>query len=161
MTLVYLGLGSNQNRHQNIGSGLQALEKLLGTLQISPVYESKSVGFDGSNFFNLVVAAETSLSLSDLSQRLKKIEDDHGRIRKGAKFSPRSLDIDILLYGDTVGTEAGVQLPREEITENAFVLLPLSQIAPHKLHPTLKKTYAELWQSYDQQSQALWQINFN
>jgi 2-amino-4-hydroxy-6-hydroxymethyldihydropteridine diphosphokinase len=68
------------------------------------------------------------------------------------------LDIDILTYGDFVGVEAGVELPRDEITKNAFVLLPLSGIAPAVLHPQLKKSYADLWVDYDQGSQSLWKI---
>ena len=161
MTPVYLGLGSNQHRHNNIRSGLHALRNLLGDLIISPVYESKSVGFDGRNFFNLVVGAHTGLTIAELASALKKIEDDHGRIRNQSKYSPRSLDIDILTYGNFAGAEAGVQLPRDEITQNAFVLLPLSQVAPHVLHPTLEKTFLELWQAYDQTSQSLWQIEFD
>ena len=160
MTQVYLGMGSNQHRHDNIRSGLTALRDLLGDLLVSPVYESKSVGFDGRNFFNLAVGAHTHLSIAELSSALKKIEDDHGRIRNSSKYSPRSLDIDILTYGNFSGTEAGVQLPRDEITENAFVLLPLSHIAPDALHPTLAKTYLELWRAYDKNSQSLWQIEF-
>ena len=95
MTAIYLSLGSNVNRHKNITAGLDALATLFGELKISSVYESKSVGFDGSNFFNLVVGAETSLSIIELSEILKRVEDNNGRKRNGPKFSPRTLDIDI------------------------------------------------------------------
>lgn len=160
MTAIYLSLGSNVDRHKNITAGLDALATLFGELQISSVYESKSVGFDGSNFFNLVVGAETSLSIIELSEILKRVEDNNGRKRNGPKFSPRTLDIDILTYGDFVGIESGVELPRAEITKNAFVLLPLAEIAPQVLHPLARKGYRELWKSYDQTSQSLWTINF-
>ena len=160
MTAIYLSLGSNVDRHHHITAALDALALLLGELCISSVYESKSVGFDGSNFFNLVVSAETNLSIADLSERLKKIEDDNGRKRNGPKFSPRTLDIDVLTYGDFVGTEAGVELPRAEITKNAFVLWPLAEIAPQVRHPLLKKTYEDLWSAYDKSSQHLWPIEF-
>lgn len=160
MTAIYLSLGSNQERHKHILAALDALSELLGELVVSSVYESKSVGFDGSNFFNLVVGAHTRLSVLQLSENLKRIEDDNGRKRNGPKFSPRTLDIDILTYGDLVGVTDGIELPRAEITQNAFVLLPLAQIAPDVLHPHLQKSYSQLWSEYDQASQQLWAIDF-
>ena len=158
MTQVFLGLGSNLEREKNIKAGLYALKNLFGELIISPIYESESVGFKGRHFYNLVVSLNTELSIAQLSESLKKIEDENGRVRSGPKYSPRTLDIDILTYGDFVGVEANVELPRDEITKNAFVLLPLSDIAPNELHPVLKKSYAELWSTYDKNSQALWKI---
>lgn len=160
MTAIYLSLGSNVDRHKNITAALDALADLLGELKISSVYESKSVGFDGSNFFNLVVGADTALPIAELSETLKRIEDNNGRKRSGPKFSPRTLDIDILTYGDFVGDESGIELPRAEITKNAFVLLPLAEIAADVLHPQLQKTYHDLWAGYDQASQSLWPIEF-
>lgn len=160
MTAIYLSLGSNVERYKHITSALDALANLLGDLTISSVYESKSIGFDGRNFFNLVVGAQTRLGIAELSDVLKRIEDENGRKRSGPKFSPRTLDIDILTYGDFVGVESGIELPRAEITKNAFVLLPLAEIAPQIRHPQLQKTYAELWQAYDQSSQSLWAIDF-
>ena len=159
MTQVFLGLGSNFQREKNICAGLAALEKLFGKLIISPIYESESVGFKGSHFYNLVVSANTELTIAQLSEVLKKIENDNGRVRTGPKYSPRTLDIDILTYGNFVGVDTGIELPRAEITQNAFVLLPLSEIAPHEVHPQLQKTYADLWASYDKNSQSLWEIN--
>lgn len=160
MTALYLSIGSNVERHKHIVAALDALAVMFDELVISSVYESKSIGFDGSNFFNLVVGAQTGLSIAELSETLKRIEDDNGRKRSGPKFSPRTLDIDILIYGTFVGVEAGVELPRAEITKNAFVLLPLAEIAPHAVHPQLQKNYSELWQEYDQASQSLWPIDF-
>lgn len=160
MSNVYLGLGSNINRHHHIAAALDALQEVFGALKISPVYESKSVGFDGSNFFNLVVGVQTDLAVPVLSEILKKIEDENGRCRQGPKFSPRTLDIDILTYGEFVGTEHGVTLPRAEITQNAFVLLPLKDIAADEKHPALNETYAALWQSYDKAAQQLWPVDF-
>lgn len=158
MTQVFLGLGSNLDREKNIRAGLHALTNIFGDLKLSQVYESESVGFKGSNFYNLVASLQTDLTIAELSETLKKIEDENGRVRTGPKYSPRTLDIDILTYGDFVGVEAGVDLPRAEITENAFVLLPLSELVPDELHPHLKKSYTELWANYDKNVQALWKI---
>ncbi len=160
MTKVFLGLGSNLNREKNIRAGLIALKHKFGSLSCSRVYESESVGFRGSHFYNLVVSLQTSLSITGLSEVIKKIEDDNGRVRTGPKYRPRTLDIDILTYGNFVGVDAGIELPRAEITSNAFVLLPLSEIAPNELHPEAKKSYAQLWAEYDKSSQALWPIDF-
>lgn len=163
MTQVYLGIGSNLNREHNIPAGISALKNHFGEVRLSPVYESESIGFKGSLFFNLVAGVQTNLSIAQLSHALKKIEMDNGylAVSSVAKFSPRTLDIDILTYGNFVGVEAGIELPRAEIIQNAFVLLPLSEVAPHELHPQLCKTYADLWSAYDKASQALWPVDLS
>jgi len=159
MALIYISLGSNINRQQNITAGLDALELAFGSLVLSPVYESEAVGFAGSHFLNLVVAAHTQLSIGEIDQIFKQIEADNGRIRGGAKFAPRTLDIDLLLYEDVV-TTTGVILPRDEILHNAFVLQPLAEIAPALNHPLVNKSYRNLWQEFDQDSQQLWVVDF-
>lgn len=160
MAIVYLSLGSNVEREKHIRSGISALREQFGAVLCSPVYESESVGFAGSHFYNLVVRIETSLPLTELNNALKKIEDDHGRNRSGPKFSPRTLDIDILTYGDLSGCIEGIDLPREEISKNAFVLLPLADIASTEMHPLLQKSYGELWAAYDKHKQKLWRVEF-
>lgn len=160
MTRVYLGLGSNIDRHKHITAALDALSDTFGELGLSSVFESEAVGFDGSPFFNMVVGLETDQSIARLSDHLKQIEDDNGRRRQGPKFASRTLDIDILIYGDWVGDYAGVSLPRDEITKNAFVLWPLAQIAPEWKHPVLKKSFAQLWREYDKERQKLWPVTF-
>ena len=160
MAQVYVSIGSNINRYQHITASLDALSKHFGELSISSVYESESVGFDGSDFLNLVAGFHCSTSVGELSQLLRSIEHDNGRRRDGPKFSPRTLDIDILTYDDCVGIIDGIELPRDEITENAFVLLPLDDVAGEIEHPVLKISYAKLWQAYDQASQKLWPVDF-
>ncbi|MGD8175726.1 2-amino-4-hydroxy-6-hydroxymethyldihydropteridine diphosphokinase [Marinimicrobium sp. ARAG 43.8] len=160
MTEVYLSLGSNIDRYRHITAALDALSAQFGALTISSVFESEAVGFNGSHFLNLVVGVTTDLPLAQLWEGLKQIEDDNGRRRNGPKFCPRTLDIDILTYGDFVGEEAGVHLPRGELTENAFVLWPMAEIAPTLRHPELGQTYRELWAAYDKQRQNLWPVTF-
>lgn len=159
MIRVYLGLGSNTEREKHLQSAIDALTAEFGSLQLSPVYESESVGFAGSLFLNMVIGFDTSMPLADLQARLKQIEDDNGRLRGGPKFSPRTLDIDVLTYGDFISDDAELDIPRAEILENAFVLLPLSDLAPMERHPVLGKSYSQLWQAYTK-PQKLWRAEF-
>lgn len=159
MAKVLLSLGSNEGREFHITSCLDALNSHFTILALSSVYESESVGFAGEPFYNMVVEIETDLELSALNESLKKIEDENGRRRDVPRFSGRTLDVDILLYDDLVGMVAGIELPREEITQNAFVLLPLAEIAPEGIHPVRQQSFAALWQSYDK-AQKLWPIDF-
>lgn len=155
---VYLGLGSNTERQQHLCAGLDALRELLGPLNCSPVFESVAVGINSGNFYNLVVQAQTDLSLADLDQQLKTIEADNGRYAPNRKGLP--LDIDVLLYGDQVGDFNGLILPRGEILRNAFVLWPLALLAPELAHPQAKRSFAELWQQA-QIEQQLWPVAFS
>jgi len=161
MAEVLLSLGSNINREQNIRSCVMQLRELFGDIDISPVYESEAVGFDGDNFYNLVVAIKTHLSIADLQRLLQAIENDHGRNRTAPKFSARSLDIDILTYDDLQGKVDGVMLPRDEILKNAFVLLPMADLKPAKCYPGTESTYLELWQKFDAHKQKLWRLKFH
>lgn len=160
MASVYLSLGSNVQREVHIRAALDALAGRFGPLHISSVYESEAVGFAGEAFYNLVVGFETELDLQSLVAFLKHLEDANGRDRTQPRFSARTLDVDVLLYGDQVGEFAGIRLPRQEITENAFVLRPLAEIAAARLHPELKQTLGDLWQAY-RSPQKLWPIDFS
>ncbi|NWC73279.1 2-amino-4-hydroxy-6-hydroxymethyldihydropteridine diphosphokinase [Pseudomonas sp. P7759] len=143
LTQVYLGLGSNIERESHLRAGLDALASFLTDLRCSAVFESQPVGIKSGPFFNLVVSAYTDLPLMELDRRLKFIEADNGRYAPDRKGLP--LDIDVLLYGDLVGNFDGLILPRAEILKNAFVLWPLSLMAPERVHPEVGKTLAELW----------------
>ena len=143
LTQVFLGLGSNVEREKHLHAGLDALAGFLQNMQCSAVFESQPVGIKSGPFFNLVVVANTDLPLADLTRRLKLIEADNGRYAQDRKGLP--LDIDVLFYGDWVGDFDGLVLPRAEILRNAFVLWPLSLIAPDKLHPSVGMTLGQIW----------------
>lgn len=161
MAWVYVSIGSNIEQERHILACLDALAAHFGELRLSSIYESEAVGFAGDNFYNLVAGFETALSVGALSAQLRAIEADNGRRRDGPKFSARTLDIDILTYDQAVGMVDGVLLPREEIVENAFVLLPLAEIAADELHPLSRQSYGCLWQAYQQDKQKLWPIDFS
>ena len=143
LTQVYLGLGSNIERETHLHAGLDALASFLSDMRCSAVFESQPVGIKSGPFFNLVVSGFTDLPLMELDRRLKFIEADNGRYAPDRKGLP--LDIDVLLYGDLAGNFDGLVLPRAEILKNAFVLWPLSMMAPDRVHPEAGKTLAELW----------------
>jgi 2-amino-4-hydroxy-6-hydroxymethyldihydropteridine diphosphokinase len=112
---------------------------------ISPVYETDAVGFDGDAFYNLVVGIETDQTVAEIRQTLRAIEDARGRLRESEKFAPRTLDLDLLTWGDAVGVVDGYELPRDEILKYAFVLAPLADVAPNERHPVDGRSYRQLW----------------
>jgi 2-amino-4-hydroxy-6-hydroxymethyldihydropteridine diphosphokinase len=157
LSRVYLGLGSNVQREAHLLAGLEALAEVLEEMRCSPVFESHAVGIRSDNFYNLTVTGLTRLPLGELDRRLKFIEADNGRYAPDRVGLP--LDIDVLLYDQRVGEHDGVLLPRAEILRNAFVLWPLSLLAPDELHPGRQLPFGQLWRdaSIDQQ---LWPVAF-
>ncbi|MGK0405966.1 MAG: 2-amino-4-hydroxy-6-hydroxymethyldihydropteridine diphosphokinase [Oleispira sp.] len=143
---IYLGIGSNIDPEKNIAEGLKSLDIFFSLLEISPTYLAPPFGFDGDDFYNLVVCAKTDLSITETVKALRQIEFDHGRPAHAVKFSSRTLDIDLLLFGDYVGKIAGYQIPRSDIDKFDFVLRPLQDIAGGGIHPVSGKSFAELWQ---------------
>ncbi|PCK31529.1 2-amino-4-hydroxy-6-hydroxymethyldihydropteridine diphosphokinase [Pseudoalteromonas piscicida] len=159
MAQIFISLGSNIDKEKNLLSGLQTLIKYFPTYQHSTVFESEAVGFAGNNFYNSVFAAQTEMSLEAVCRLLKVIEYDHGRRCNEKKFSPRSLDLDILFY-DHIICSSPAQLPRDEITKNAFVLQPLAELAADFIHPIENKSIRQLWQEYHNPTQKLWKVEF-
>ncbi|NVK22220.1 MAG: 2-amino-4-hydroxy-6-hydroxymethyldihydropteridine diphosphokinase [Kangiellaceae bacterium] len=161
MATIYISIGSNQDAARQIRYGVQRLDEMFSHLELSSVYESEAVGFEGDNFLNLVAKATTQLTISQVDQAFKRIEKAAGRRRDVPKFSDRTLDIDLLLYDDLV-CDKPVKLPRGEVTKHAFVLLPLTEISPDLVHPLEKQTYQSLWADFDKkEQQKLWPIEFD
>ncbi len=147
MPQVWASIGSNQHREISIRGAIRSLKRRYGALQISPIYESEAEGFQGDPFLNLVVGFRTEATIPELLAAFRAIETQCGRVRTESKFAPRTLDLDLLTYGDFVGTEAGYSFPREEILQYAFVLRPLADVAPAETHPSTGRTYLQLWQT--------------
>ncbi|WP_462321302.1 2-amino-4-hydroxy-6-hydroxymethyldihydropteridine diphosphokinase [Halochromatium sp.] len=141
----WISLGSNLERETSIRGGIQGLRQAFGALILSPVYETEAEGFDGQPFLNLVAGIETALKVGEIRAVLRRIEAEHGRERGGERFAPRTLDLDLLTYGDCAGEIDGYLIPRDEILRYAFVLCPLADVAPDERHPTDGRRYAELW----------------
>lgn len=146
MVNVYLGLGSNLgDRGKNLQEALVQLEQWgVKILRASSIYESEPFGVkDQDWFFNMVVWAETELEVEDLLKAINAIEKALKRERR-IQWGPRTIDIDILFYGDEVIDKKGLTVPHVGIPDRRFVLLPLVEIAPDIQHPTLHKSATEL-----------------
>ena len=161
MARIFIGVGSNQEREQRLRAGMAALRRVFDNVRASAVYENEAVGFDGDNFYNLVVACDAAMTLDEVLRALRAIEDENGRDRSQPRFSPRKLDLDLLLYNDLVAAQDALQLPRPDIEEYAFVLRPLAELAGDLRHPVSGKTYARLWAEFDQSRQPLRRVELD
>lgn len=148
MPRVYVSIGSNVEREKNIRGAMRALKQRYPDVAHSSVYQSKAQGFEGEDFYNLVAVFRTDESLERLRAALAQIEAAHGRTRDGPRFGARTLDIDILLYGDTIRHDDHFNIPRQEITEYAYVLRPLAELAPRQPHPVSGMAFADLWRDF-------------
>lgn len=158
MTKGYISIGSNIDKEINIPASLKALESCFGKLSVSSIYESEAVGFAGDSFHNLIVGFDSDLDVKTVAKQLRQIELDHGRSRNSEKFSPRTLDLDLILYGDLILNDGRLQIPRDEIERYAFVLEPLAEIAPNLKHPISKCSYADMWSEFNKTNLKQWRI---
>jgi len=147
MSVAWLGLGSNVDAESHIRAGIGELQKDFNRVALSPVYSSTAVGFEGDDFINLVARVETEMQPLELREYLRELEDRYGRKRGVAKFSDRTLDIDILLYDDLVLLSPVLEIPRAEILKFAHVLKPLADLDPDLIHPVELRSMAQIWDS--------------
>jgi len=151
---AYVGLGSNLgDRAAYLLLGLSALSRLPKThlLRLSPVYETDPVGPPQPPYLNMVAELETELSPKELLAEMLRVEKALGRERR-ERWGPRTLDLDLLLYGDLVLEEEGLSVPHPRLHERAFVLVPLLDLLPEGRHPLLGQSFAELLASLDASS---------
>ncbi len=141
MGMAYIGIGSNVDREKNIHAAVNKLSTLGTNIRISPVYESPAFGFDGDNFYNLVVGLDTEDSPQQLTEKLQHIENEQGRLRD-------------------VHTEQ-MDLPREDIESYAFVLFPLADIAAETVHPEKGVKIGVIRESFDISGSTIWQVKFD
>lgn len=149
MERVYVCFGSNIEREANIGGGLRALAERFGALAVSTIYACPAVGFEGDAFYNGVAGFDTDEPVADVHAALHAIEARLGRDRRHPKFSPRTLDLDLLLFGDRILRNDELVLPRPEIDQVAFVLAPLAELAMDRLHPVHNEPFTRLWARFD------------
>jgi len=155
MARVYLGLGSNIDPRKNLQIGVHELRARYGELQLSAIYESAALGFEGADFLNMVIGFESDVPPRDLQKNMELIHDLTGRDRSSGRFRSRPLDIDLLLYGDLVVDEPKLKLPRCDVLNYNFVLRPLAELDPGLIHPVTGKTMLEHWQQFGATSHPL------
>lgn len=153
MAIVYVGLGSNIDPEDNLHLGIRELRARFGELELSAVYRSKAVGFEGADFLNLVARFESNDTPLAICEQIELIHNLAGR--EGGKWESRPLDIDLLLYNDLVMDERPVRVPRDDVLEYSFVLRPLAELAPEFVHPVTGRTMLEHWQEFDEASHPL------
>ena len=148
MAKAYLSLGSNLDAEANLRSAITALRERFGDVVLSPVYRTKSVGFDGADFLNAAAIIDTELDPLALNDWLHALEDAHGRDRSGPRYSDRTLDIDVVLFDERMFEGPGnLRIPRPEL-KHAFVLRPLADIAADTVVPGTGRTLEQLWAAH-------------
>ena len=153
MTLAYIAVGSNMGKREDyVNQARQMVSRLdkAEFLQSSRVYETEPVGGPPQGkYLNVVWKIKTALAAKELLQELLKVERKLGRVRT-ARNAPRTVDLDILFYGDQVIEERGLRIPHPRLHEREFVLKPLMDLCPEFVHPILKRSVRELWEDQNQ-----------
>ena len=149
MPEAWVAAGSNVRPRENLRRALATLGAEFPGLRASRAFSNTAVGFQGDDFVNLVMRFPVDLPLPALLQRLKAVERECGREPGGPKWGPRTLDLDLLLYGSQSGRFPGAVLPHPDLTTRAWVLGPLAELAPDLVHPVLGETFGALWQRFD------------
>lgn len=161
MTEIYVGAGSNIEPERHLLAALTGLADVFGLLHLSPVYRNQAVGFDGDDFLNMVIGFDTDRDLDGVRAELERIETENGRTRNTTRFGPRSLDLDLLLFGDWVDEGENPSVPRNEITRYAFVLKPLADLCADRCHPVTGASFRQLWDEFDKAKHPLEAIEMN
>ncbi len=146
MTTVFVAAGSNVDPVAHLQRAISELAKHY-RLRRSPAYKNKAVGFEGDDFINLVVGFDTQDSVDQVIARLHEAESACGRPRNAPKWAPRTMDLDLLLFGDLIRDD--LRLPRADLVKRPYMLRPMAELAPEVMHPIVKKTMRRLWTDFD------------
>ena len=143
MTQAYISIGSNIEAKKNIAKVKKKLNQLF-ICTFSDNFYTEAEGFEGKDFINLVAGFETSLDAVMLTQTLKTLEKKMGRESNQKGMHDRVIDLDLILLGDLIAQDQGINLPSNDIENYLFVLEPLAQIAKEHLHPVFNISFEEM-----------------
>jgi 2-amino-4-hydroxy-6-hydroxymethyldihydropteridine diphosphokinase len=146
---VFVAAGSNVEPERNLETACAAIAHSWPDALFSRAYRNVAVGFEGPDFINLVTGFSTAQPLAAVIARLRAIETQCGRPRYAPKWASRTMDLDVLLYGDLVEKTDEYTLPRPDLLKRPYMLGPLAEIAPEMPHPTANKTIGVLWKEFD------------
>ena len=159
MADVYVAAGSNVEPERNLALASREISRVFPGTRFSSWYRNPAVGFEGDDFINFVVGFPTELEVHEVVRRLQEIETLCGRPPGAPRWAPRSMDLDMLLYGALVLDEPKLKLPRPALLERPFMLGPLAEIAPGVEHPTAGETIGALWAKFDQKSHLMTRVS--
>ena len=145
MTRLFVAIGGNIEPQQRLPRAAQELRRRFPGVRFSSCYRNPAYGFAGADFYNAVAEAETALSLSAVQAQLQEVEALCGRARSDAKWAPRAMDLDLLLFGDLIHKTERFELPRPDLLRRAYMLAPLAELAPQLRHPLTARTMSEHW----------------
>jgi 2-amino-4-hydroxy-6-hydroxymethyldihydropteridine diphosphokinase len=152
---VFVAAGSNVAPLEHMALATSELARAFPDVRFSPWYENRAAGFEGADFINLVAGFTTELGVDELLVVLRRIEAVCGRPREAPRWAPRTMDLDVLLYGDLVCQRPGLTLPRPDLLVRAYMLGPLADLAPDLVHPSAGATIGELWRRFDRAAHPL------
>ena len=145
MAEVFVGFGSNVEPARHLLEAVELVGRQFGPLRCSAVFRSPAYGFRGDAFLNLVAGFASEVGPEQVEALLSSIEHAEGRMRGALRYAPRTLDLDLLIYGHCV--DAGRRLPRDDVLRYPFVLAPLAELAPGLRHPVTGTSIADHWQA--------------
>lgn len=154
MTIAAVSLGSNFDAKKNLKIALAALQKKFANIKISNAYKTKAVGLEAADFINLVVVVETQLDIKDFFTTCKEVERLVPAQNSSGAYT-RSLDLDILIFGDFCDSFQNHPLPRPDLLKHNFALRPLAEIYPEGILPQTNTSYAQLWRQFKDESQTM------
>jgi 2-amino-4-hydroxy-6-hydroxymethyldihydropteridine diphosphokinase len=152
---AFVAIGSNVDPAERMLQAARAIRQRFADARFSRCYRNPAYGFEGPDFYNAVTGFSTTLPLDALLPSLREIEARCGRERADARWAPRRMDLDLLLYGDVVGAGPGYTLPRRDLSRRVYMLGPLAELAPDLLYPPSGPTIARLWEQFPQSEHLL------
>ncbi len=155
---VYVAAGSNVAPEAHLARALAEIARAFPGARFSSWYRNRAVGFEGDDFINLVAGFDTGMPVHAVLDELHAIEARCGRERGAPRWAPRSMDLDVLLYGDLICSEPGLTLPRPDLLKRPYMLGPLAELAPGVIHPGVRLSIGELWQRFDRDAHPLQRV---